>query len=127
MNPLRILIVDDEPLARDRLRGLLRREPGVEVIGECASGEEALAAIPAQKPDVVFLDMQMPGGDGLHVIGRLPADGRPAIIFATAHEQYAVHALNVKAADYLLKPFDLDRVHLALQRAREQLQGRAVA
>ncbi len=124
MNRLRILIVDDEALARDRLRGLLRQEPDLEIIGECASGEEALAAIRVGAPDLVFLDMQMPGGDGLQVVAQLPADRRPAIIFATAYDQYAVNAFDVAAVDYLLKPFDLDRLRLALQRVREHLQVR---
>ena len=127
MDLLRILIVDDEPLARDRLRGLLRAEPAVEIIGECANGEEALAAIRARTPDLVFLDMQMPGGDGLQVIARLPVEGRPAIVFATAHEQYAVDAFDVAAVDYLLKPFDLDRLRLAVQRARDHLAERGAA
>lgn len=124
MNLLRILIVDDEALARDRLRSLLRREPDLEIIGECANGEEALAAIRVGAPDLVFLDMQMPGGDGLQVVARLPEDRRPAIVFATAHDRYAVDAFDVAAVDYLLKPFDLDRLRLALQRARDYLQAR---
>jgi two-component system LytT family response regulator len=125
MSLLRILIVDDEALARDRLRGLLKQEPDTEIIGECANGAEALAAIRAGTPDLVFLDMQMPGGDGLQVIARLPEDRRPAIVFATAHDQYAVEAFDVAAVDYLLKPFDLDRLRLALQRARDYLLARA--
>ncbi|HEV8702311.1 MAG TPA: response regulator, partial [Candidatus Polarisedimenticolia bacterium] len=124
MNLMRILIVDDETLARDRLRALLRQEPDLEIIGECANGEEALVAIRVGAPDLVFLDMQMPGGDGLQVVARLPEDRRPAIVFATAHEQYAVDAFDVAAVDYLLKPFDLDRLRLALQRARDHLQAR---
>ena len=124
MSPMRTLLVDDEALARDRLRSLLRREPAVEIIGECASGEDALAAIHTGEPDLVFLDMQMPRGDGLQVIAQLPEGRRPAIVFATAHESYAVAAFAVAAVDYLLKPFDLERVQLAVQRAREYLQAR---
>ena len=125
MNLLRILIVDDESLARERLRGMLRHEPDIEIIGECANGEDALAVIQAQTPDLVFLDMQMPVVAGLQVIARLPARQRPAIVFATAHGQYAVEAFAVAAVDYLLKPFDLDRLRLALQRARDHQQARS--
>lgn len=121
MIPLRVIIVDDEPLARDRLRGMLRTEPGVEIVAECASGDEALAALRFATPDLLFLDMQMPGGNGLQLLERLPAGRRPAIVFATAHEQFAVEAFNVAAVDYLLKPFDRDRLRLAVQRVREHL------
>jgi two-component system LytT family response regulator len=119
---LRTLIVDDEPLARDRLRGFLKAEPTVEVIGECGSGPEAIALIREATPDLVFLDMQMPGCDGLQVIARLPEERRPAIIFATAHERFAVDAFDLAAVDYLLKPFDRDRFRQALQRAQVHLQ-----
>ncbi|HWA25213.1 MAG TPA: LytTR family DNA-binding domain-containing protein [Lacunisphaera sp.] len=119
---IRTLIVDDEPLARDRLRGFLKAEPAVEVIGECGNGTEAVALIKAAAPDLVFLDMQMPGCDGLQVIAQLPEDKRPAIIFATAYERFAVDAFDVAAVDYLLKPFDRDRFQQALARAQDQLQ-----
>ena len=119
---IRTLIVDDEPLARERLRGFLRAEPGVEVIGECGSGPEAIAAIRNAAPDLVFLDMQMPGCSGLEVLAELPEDRRPAIIFATAHESFALDAFDVAAADYLLKPFDRERFQQALRRAQDQLQ-----
>jgi two-component system LytT family response regulator len=119
---IRTLIVDDEPLARDRLRGFLKSEAAVELIGECGSGTEAVALIKAASPDLVFLDMQMPGCDGLQVIAQLPEDKRPAIIFATAHERFAVDAFDVAAVDYLLKPFDRERFQQALARAQEQLE-----
>ena len=119
---IRTLIVDDEPLARDRLRGFLKAEAAVEVIGECGSGPEAVAMIKAATPDLVFLDMQMPGCDGLEVIARLPGEQRPAIIFATAHERFAVDAFDLAAVDYLLKPFDRDRFQQALRRAQDQLR-----
>jgi len=119
---IRTLIVDDEPLARDRLRGFLKAEPAVEIVGECGSGTEAVALIKAATPDLVFLDMQMPGCDGLQVIAQLPEDQRPAIIFATAHERFALDAFDVAAVDYLLKPFDRERFQQALARAQEQLQ-----
>ena len=119
---IRTLIVDDEPLARDRLRGFLKTESAVEVIGECGSGTEAIATIRATMPDLVFLDMQMPGCDGLQVLAELPEEKRPAIIFATAHERFAVDAFDVAAVDYLLKPFDRERLQQALRRAQEHLR-----
>lgn len=124
MTRITALIVDDEPLARERLRALLRTEAGVEVIGESENGADAIMAIRQARPDVVFLDMQMPGCDGLEVIARLPADERPAIIFATAHERFALDAFNVSAVDYLLKPFDRERLQQALRRAQEHLRVR---
>jgi two-component system, LytTR family, response regulator len=119
---IRTLIVDDEPLARERLRSLLAKEDSVELIGECGSGTEAIATIRTAMPDLVFLDMQMPGCDGLQVLAELPEARRPAVIFATAHEKFAVDAFDVAAVDYLLKPFDRDRFRVALRRAAEQLQ-----
>ncbi|HVT73605.1 MAG TPA: LytTR family DNA-binding domain-containing protein [Lacunisphaera sp.] len=127
MNKLRVLLVDDEPLARERLRALLRAEPAVEIVGECASGREAIAAIKAAPPDLVFLDMQMPGCDGLQVLAELPEAKRPAVIFATAHERFAVDAFDVAAVDYLLKPFDRERLQTAVRRAREHLALRRAA
>ena len=125
MSRISTLIVDDEPLARERLRGMLAAEPTVEIVGECANGTDALVAIRQARPDLVFLDMQMPGCDGLEVIDRLPADRRPAIIFATAYERFAVDAFNVAAVDYLLKPFDRERLQQALQRAHAHLRARS--
>jgi two-component system LytT family response regulator len=116
---IRTLIVDDEPLARDRLRGFLKSESDVEVIGECGSGTEAIAAIRSAAPDLVFLDMQMPGCNGLQVLAEVPETKRPAIVFATAFEKFAVDAFDVAAVDYLLKPFDRDRFQQALRRVRE--------
>lgn len=124
MPKLRILIVDDEPLARDRIRTMLRGEADAEIIGECANGSDALAAIRQSRPDLVFLDMQMPGADGLQVVGRLPEDERPAIVFVTAHDRFAVDAFGVNAVDYLLKPFDRDRFKNALKRAADHLRAR---
>jgi two-component system LytT family response regulator len=119
---IRTLIVDDEPLARERLRSLLEREESVEIIGECGSGTDAIAAIRRDTPDVVFLDMQMPGCNGLQVLAEISEARRPAIVFATAHERFAVDAFDVAAVDYLLKPFDRDRFRLALSRAAEHLR-----
>jgi two-component system, LytTR family, response regulator len=121
---LRALIVDDEPLARERLRALLRDEPSVEIAGECGSGTDAIATIKSTPPDLVFLDMQMPGCDGLQVLAEIPAENRPAIIFVTAYERFALDAFEVQAIDYLLKPFDRERFQTALRRAREYLHAR---
>jgi two-component system, LytTR family, response regulator len=124
VNHLRTLIVDDEPLARDRLRGMLRHEPAVEIIGECGSGPDAIAAIRRDRPDLVFLDVQMPGCDGLQVVSSLEEKERPTVVFVTAHESFAVEAFAVDAVDYLLKPFDLERLQAALRRATEAIRVR---
>jgi len=124
MTPLRVLIVDDEPLARDRLRGWLRAEPGCEIDGECGSGPEAIAVLRRTPLDLVFLDIEMPGCDGFHVLGELAAENRPAVIFVTAHERFALDAFEVQAIDYLLKPFDRERFRTALRRAEEHLKAR---
>ena len=124
MPKTRVLIVDDEPLARERLRGWLRDEPSVEIVGECGSGAEAINALQSMAVDLVFLDMEMPGGNGLQVLAQLPAEKRPAVVFATAHERFAVDAFEVQAVDYLLKPFDQERLQTALRRAEEFLRAR---
>ena len=118
----RVLIVDDEPLARQRLRDLLMDEPGIDVIGEACNGREALAMIRKQKPDLVVLDIQMPELDGFEVVAALGTKQLPAIIFATAYDRFAVKAFEVHAVDYLLKPFDGDRLKEALRRAQERRQ-----
>jgi two-component system LytT family response regulator len=122
---IRTLIVDDEPLARERIRTLLADEPDLEIIGECANGAEALAAIQNQKPDLLFLDVQMPEMDGFEVLEKISADKIAAVIFVTAYDQYALRAFEVRALDYLLKPFDRERFDKALQRARTQIQQAA--
>ena len=119
---IRALVVDDEPLARRRLRKLLSRDPDVEMIGDCANGYEAITAISEQRPDLVFLDVQMPEVDGFGVLERLKADAVPYVIFVTAFDQYALKAFEVSAIDYLLKPFDRKRFEQALQRAKSRLQ-----
>jgi two-component system, LytTR family, response regulator len=121
---LRVLIVDDEPLVRKKIRGVLRLDPEVEISGECGNGSEALAAIAAQTPDLIFLDVQMPQLDGLAVSRLLKGVRAPLIIFVTAYDQYAVQAFQVRALDYLLKPFDQERLQEALQRAKEQWRTR---
>ena len=118
---IRALIVEDEPLMRERLRGLLAKEPGVVTIGECANGAEAVAAIAESKPDLVFLDVQMPGLDGFGVIEAVGVEQMPATIFVTAYDSYAVQAFEVYALDYLLKPFNRTRFQQALERARTRL------
>jgi two-component system LytT family response regulator len=118
---VRALIVDDEPLARSNLAILLRRDAEVEVIGECGSGHEALAEIRRAKPDLVFLDVQMPECDGFDVLEMLGSDAPSAIIFVTAYDQYALRAFEAGALDYLLKPFDNARFEKALIRAKKQI------
>ena len=121
---LKILIVDDEPLARERIRSLLDDEPDVEVLAECKNGQEALEAIKSQSPDLVFLDVQMPGMSGFEVLSALPQERMPMVIFVTAFDQHALKAFEVHALDYLLKPFKAARFKAAVQRAREHLQRR---
>src|SRR6516225_6210361 len=118
---IRALIVDDEPLARSNLRVLLRRDSEVEVVNESQSGMEGLAEIRNRRPELVFLDVQMPECDGFDVLELLGPDVPPAIIFVTAYDQYALRAFEAGALDYLLKPFDDTRFERALNRAKEKL------
>lgn len=117
MTPLKAIVVDDERLARRGLAMRLQALEQVDVIGECANGEEALQLIRAESPDLLFLDIQMPGMDGFDVVCELQADAMPLIIFVTAFDQYAVDAFKVHAVDYLLKPIDDDRLSEAVERA----------
>jgi two-component system, LytTR family, response regulator len=119
--PIRVLVVDDEPLARRNVTVLLRGDPEIGSIEECGSGVEAIDAIRRSKPDLVFLDVQMPECDGFDVLEQLGADLPRTIIFVTAHDEYALRAFEAGALDYLLKPFDDARFGRALQRARERL------
>jgi len=119
---IRTLIVDDEPLARERIRQLLHQEPDIEILGECADGRDAVAAIDKYKPDLVFLDVQMPELDGFGVLDQLERRVMPAIVFVTAYDQFALRAFEVHALDYLLNPFDRGRFKKALERARERIQ-----
>jgi two-component system, LytTR family, response regulator len=117
--PIRTMIVDDEPLARTSLVSLLKRDPDTEVVSECGSGTEAIEAIRALRPDLVFLDVQMPGCDGFDVLEQLGAAATPkAVVFVTAYDQYALKAFEAAAVDYLLKPFDNARFARALERAK---------
>jgi two-component system LytT family response regulator len=119
---IRTLIVDDEPLAREGVRLLLEGDPEIEVVGEPGNGRDALAAIKRVKPDLVFLDVQMPEMNGFEVLAALPAEQLPAVIFVTAFDRYALRAFEVHALDYLLKPFDDERFADALARAKRQLK-----
>jgi two-component system LytT family response regulator len=121
---IRTLIIDDEPLARDRIKRLLRDEDGMKIIGECKNGVEAIDTITRVKPGLVFLDIQMPEKNGFEVIKALNASELPTIIFVTAYDQYALQAFDVHALDYLLKPFNRDRIKKAVSRAREQMEHR---
>jgi two-component system LytT family response regulator len=121
---MRVLIVDDEPIARRRISRLLKAEEDVEVVDEVGSGTDAVAAIRERRPDMVFLDVQMPDMDGFGVVASLGAESMPAIVFVTAYNEYAVKAFDVNAVDYILKPFDPERFRAAFQRARSQLEQR---
>jgi two-component system LytT family response regulator len=119
--PIRVLIVDDEALGRLRVRDLVRNESGVEVIGEAADGEAAVKAIRELKPDLIFLDVQMPKKSGLDVVKEIGAERMPMTIFVTAYDRYALQAFDVAALDYLVKPFDDERFEQAFRRARRSL------
>ena len=116
--PLRVLVVDDEPMARARLQRMLGAEHGVDVVGECSTGEEAATALVTLKPDVVFLDIQMPGMDGFGTLHRASTEWRPHVVFVTAFSEHAVDAFEHGAVDYLLKPYSRERLRLAIERAR---------
>jgi two-component system LytT family response regulator len=116
--------VDDEPIARERILSLLQQENDVEVIGQCADGVQAVSAIQQQSPDLVFLDVQMPGCDGFGVIQNIGAEHMPTVVFVTAYDEYALKAFEVHALDYLLKPFGKDRFQETLKHARESLERR---
>jgi two-component system LytT family response regulator len=124
---LRIVIVDDEPLARERVRIFLAEEPDVEVVAECADGAEAVNRIDQLRPDVLFLDVQMPRLNGFEVLEAIDAAAMPVVIFTTAHDDHAIRAFEVSAVDYLLKPFKQPRFRKALERARAQLRAKGGA
>jgi two-component system LytT family response regulator len=121
MAELSVLVVDDEPLVREGIRVLLEREADVRVLGEARNGEEALQRIRELRPDLVLLDVQMPGMDGFAVVAALEPEERPAMVFVTAYSEYAIRAFDVHAVDYLLKPFDAERFATALSRARARM------
>jgi two-component system, LytTR family, response regulator len=118
---IRTLVVDDEPLARSNLTVLLRLDPDIEIAGECSSGLQAVKEIRSRRPELVFLDVQMPECDGFDVVEKLGGDLPPAVVFVTAYDQYALKAFEAGALDYLLKPFDNARFARALARAKEKV------
>ena len=118
------LIVDDEPLARQRIRLLLQEEPDIELLGECGNGPEALVAIRQNPPQFLFLDVQMPEMDGFAWLATIPVEHLPVVIFVTAYDQHALKAFEVQALDYLLKPFKPARFKETVQRARERLAAK---
>jgi two-component system, LytTR family, response regulator len=122
---VRVLVADDEPLARERLRTLLTREEWVDLVAECPNGTDTIEAIDRLQPDLVFLDVQMPGANGFDVIEAVGPARMPLVVFVTAYDHYALRAFDVHALDYLLKPFDRQRFHEALVRARQQLERRS--
>jgi two-component system LytT family response regulator len=117
---IRTLVVDDEPMARERILGLLAQESDVEVVGQCSDGRQAISAIQQLSPELVFLDVQMPALDGFGVIRQVGADRMPMVVFVTAYDEYALQAFEVHALDYLLKPFGRDRLQQCLDHARHQ-------
>jgi len=120
--PLRVLVVDDEPLAREKIRGMTADDPEVRVVGECSNGAEAIEAIQNLQPDLVLLDVQMPEVGGFAVLEALRDYQLPPVIFITAYDHYAVRAFEVHALDYLLKPFDRERFAAALDRAKRHFR-----
>ncbi|MCI0536316.1 MAG: response regulator [Verrucomicrobiales bacterium] len=121
---IRALIVDDEPLARQRIRLLARDEPDLEVVSECDSGADALKAIERDSPDLLFLDVQMPEMDGFQLLQKLPRERLPVVIFITAYDKHAVRAFEAHALDYLLKPVQTERFETAVARAHEHIANR---
>lgn len=121
---IRTLIVDDEPLARDRIKRFLRDEADIEIVGDAGNGKAALEAIREYQPDLVFLDIQMPEKTGFDAIRSIAEKDLPAVIFVTAYDQYALQAFEVHALDYLLKPFTRERLLKSVARARDQIENR---
>jgi len=124
LSQLRAVIVDDEPAARRGIRLLLEQDGGVDVVGEASGGAEAAELIAREKPDLAFLDVQMPGCDGFQALARLDLELAPAVVFVTAYDEHALRAFEVNAVDYLLKPYDDARFGAALQRAKEAVRRR---
>jgi len=122
VEPIRTLIVDDEPLARDGIRVLLEKDPEIEIVGECADGEQAISAIEESSPDLVFLDVQMPERNGFETLRDLETP--PFVVFVTAYDEYAIEAFEVHALDYVLKPFDDARFLAAVARAKREIRQR---
>ncbi|MGH7594378.1 MAG: LytR/AlgR family response regulator transcription factor [Gemmatimonadales bacterium] len=125
MNRIRTLIVDDEALARQRIHELLHGDDDLDIIGECAFGEDAVVAVQRDAPDLMFLDVRLPDLDGFGVLERIAGDQQPLIIFVTAYDEHAVKAFDVRATDYLVKPFERDRLYSAVGRVKRALHHRA--
>lgn len=126
-HPIHVLLVDDERIGRTRLRVMLEREPDLKIVGECSDGSAAIDAIHEHDPDLVFLDINMPGVDGFEVLDRLNPRHRPIVIFVTAYDEHAVRAFEASALDYLLKPVAPERLARTLARVRERLALEAPA
>lgn len=127
MDQARIMIVDDERLSRRALHAQLEERDDIVIVGECSDGRSALAAIAREEPDIVFLDIQMPHLDGFELLARLESSPRPDVIFVTAYDEHAIRAFEVDAIDYLLKPFDSERLNASLDRALSRRRERLVA
>ncbi len=121
MKHIRTLIADDEPAARARLARLLAQDADVELVGECRNGHEAVEAVNKHRPDLLFLDIQMPDLNGMEAMGRISGDRMPFVVFVTAHDRYALRAFDVNAVDYLLKPYDDDRFFASLEKAKRHI------
>lgn len=122
MRHLRAIIVDDEPAARNRLVRLLEQDAETELVAECRNGPEAIEAVNKHRPDLMFLDVQMPQLNGFDVVARIPGDRMPFVVFVTAHDQYALRAFDVNAVDYLLKPYDDERFFASLEKAKRSTE-----
>jgi two-component system LytT family response regulator len=120
--PIRVLVVDDEPLAREKIRGMAADDAELRVVGECSNGAEAIDAVQTLRPDLILLDVQMPEVGGFAVLEALKDEGLPPVIFITAYDHYAVRAFEFHALDYLLKPFDRERFRAAIDRAKRQIR-----
>ena len=118
---IRTIVADDEHLARKKLRVLLDSEPGVQVVAECQDGQQAVSAIQTHRPDLLLIDIRMPDIDGFQVLKQIAPDEMPVVVFTTAYDQFAIRAFEAHALDYLLKPFDRERLHHAVERARAEL------
>jgi two-component system LytT family response regulator len=121
MPAIRTVIADDEQLARKKLRLLLGSEPGVQVVAECQDGQQTVGAVQDHKPDLLLIDVRMPDLDGFQVLGQLSTADMPVVVFTTAYDQFAIRAFEAHALDYLLKPFERERLHQAIERARAEL------
>jgi two-component system LytT family response regulator len=119
---IKVLVVDDELLGRERIRSLLREHADIKIVGECVNGREAVEAIQDLKPELVFLDVQMPRINGFEVVEIIGAENMPAVIFVTAYDEYAIPAFEINAVDYLLKPFDEERFEKAVERAKREIK-----